>query len=216
MTSESPEKSLQETEVKLPLSVALRRLAEIHSLLEEGHSVDEVLDQILPIAMDNIAAAVDRYGAAFRIATGGTLSTEKKTAGGLLATAYQDVEDAKARVARQVAIVERMKERLKFFLESGPLKELAGDSGRFVLQMSSQGGIEYEMPFAKAVSITNVLSDETIELFSIPNRYLTRAEVWSLNGDKVRDDLEAGVVIPWAKLKPREKYIRFYEKKARL
>lgn len=189
---------------KVSLSDALRSIADILSIAEEGGNEDEAINSCLELAFGQLANSVDRRLGLFRALTGGKLTVDE-TATGVAGAVRSQIEN----LQRQYKAIKKLAERIKldtlFQIEQAGLDEIHGKSGRFYLQNSPMA-LEHSIPL-RSITRSNVISHDDIILNQVPAEYLVMEQITVLNTEAIKSDLSKGREVPWAKLS-QSKHLR--------
>jgi Siphovirus Gp157 len=188
----SPENAVAPAKIKVSLAAALTAIAEIESLAEEGLNESEAIDRVLALANSQLADSVDRRVCLVSALTGGGISRD--TTGGLIGVAISHAQAWTAKRKHLEAILERIKETTaQLMIESGRDK-LSGTQGEFRLQANAPA-LEIDIPTMNIARSNVITVTEDVDI-----KYVTMEHICTLNKERVKDDLKAGVDVPWARL----------------
>jgi hypothetical protein len=163
-------------------------LSQIIEIIEndEGMNDEAQLQRALDLAADSVAINADRtVNLRFNIVA-------------LISSLKERIEGLKSRVGQLEAFSKRLEGRMIAALELHG-SEIRGQDNIIKLRNNPESlDVDIE---TKSKSISNYIPPETAEFFCIPGEYLTKIEAWQLNTAKLKEDLQAGKVLSWARLK---------------
>ncbi len=116
-----------------------------------------------------------------------------------------------AKAKRIQDAIDRMKSSAQSILEAQPDLKLEGEVGRIRLQANAWG-LHLNFP-TKPKTIYGAMDERDIFEYEVPNDFLKKHVTYSLDSEKVRQHLEAGNQLTWARLE-RGHHVRI-EAKAR-
>jgi hypothetical protein len=182
--------------VKIPLEQAAADLSALADLIEEENvEPDAALLQVFGELKALQAAAVDR-----NFLFNQYLRSQ-------IELAKDMVNNWKHRRDVMTNVMERHKERLKLALEQNPKVPFKGQHGRIALQKSPDA-MNLAIPTVKKTF--ELIADDDIEGLSkeMCQKYFPQILVRTVNKEKIKNDLKAGVDVPFAHLK-QTNHVRF-------
>jgi len=175
------------------LSQTLYEFYEVMEIIEENEGVIE--DSMLPVLIEKekvLTNKVDSY-VQFIESVQGQIDKQKSI--------YKELHD---RIKKLEMLEIRLKDNAKNLMESHSLLELKGHVKK--IKLNNSGGkqsIEYPDDF---YLFKKTVNKEYIKY--LPSEMYTKEEIYVLNGDKVREHLEADKTLECVRILPRGKYIK--------
>lgn len=173
------------------LAEAAQTLSLLCEKVDEGGALDEGILSIFGQTKDALIASIARP-IHFRVT---------------LKDAIKSAKENKALWDKRLEILElcikEFDREIMLIMKENPNLPYASDAGAFKI-IRNGGKQAINLTFqAIPKSISNVIGGEDIETHKIPSRYINIASYYTLNSEAVRDDLEKGKELAWAKLLPR-------------
>jgi len=153
------------------LKYFIKTSAELETqLVQSGGEIDSMIEDFLQINADELKAKIDGYD---------FLILRMKN----LAVHYEMVSKRHAKLAKACeAVTERLLGNIKHVMRENDLKEIEGDSVRFVLSHSTP-------------------SVEVFDQDILPQEYMKEVVEYSVDKTKIKEDLKSGKEIPGVKLR---------------
>lgn len=185
----------------LSLAQAVERLKTIIELIQsnEGENDEETLANALAAAHNNLALSTDDRVALWDYLVGPDGES------GLAGVHAQRGERSLATAKRIRSFVKADKSRTVNNILSLGVTEFRGEESIIKVQNNPES---LELDFVtRTRAFSNTLSMETFEEFKIPSKYRVRAEVWILDTEKLKADIQAGETFPWARTSKKKRIV---------
>lgn len=170
---------------KVPLAEAAETFAIVCNAIDEGN-LDETIVAIFNQTRLDLATAVDRRVCFLNFCTS-SMQAAKET------------RNAWAERARQL---EALEERIKVLtidqIKSSGLEQAKGDLGRLCIQNNPEAlSLDFDL---HDMMVNRVIDPIFIEVNAVPDKYLKKIAAYQLDTKQIKEDLQAGETLPWAKL----------------
>ncbi len=174
-------------------------LVKKHTLAEYAFEIEKVCDYIDnfegPIPESLIKAFAEKQA---------DLATKVESWIGFLDAVKSRIEllkEQKERVTKAVKTAENfqrgLKDYLRYVLEAAPSVQYKCDTGRIALQKNPRSlKIDFE---TKDVTVYNQIDKALIDLEPSLNAYIKPVTLYVMDNEKLKADLDAGMLIPWAR-----------------
>lgn len=180
--------------IKVPMQIAAANLEQICNAIDESE-LNDSLSKIFHEGRLDLSAAVDRRICFFDLA-------EER-----IATLKRLRDEFSQAAKRMEFALERVKEGTISIMESYEDFSYRGELGKLRLQKNPSARLEFQGTKVSTHTISNVIDALDIQKHAIDGEYFETRRYFVLLNDKIREAIESGKEIPWAKLQ-RGKHIR--------
>ncbi len=181
---------------KIPLHWAAEMLTALCDQADNSPELDEAFFRAFHSAEMSLEESIDR-----RKALMWTIEGTLKAARG-----------ARAEIDAYIQILKKRQEKLKdatrLDMEANPNLPWRDSVGRKLSLAKNQASLNLTFDLKDKRTFTGLLHDETIRMFDIEEKYITRVNIALLNNATVKADLAAGVELIWAELETDKKHVR--------
>lgn len=172
---------------KMPLNWAAHVLSSLCDQIDGSPEIDDALIQAFTMTEMALAKAIDR-----RKALMWQISGHLAAARGMRAEIDEQVQKLKA-IEKKVKLSTLVEMEAHQDL---PWRDSCGK--RLWISKNAEASLKLTFDIKEKRTFTNLVHGDTVRNFDIPEKYLTRVTITTLNTDAVKADLEAGAKLIWA------------------
>jgi hypothetical protein len=184
------------------LPTIIQSIASTLDSYEDGVFNEQELQEILGDLEVDLKASVDKRISFFDYI--GKRSAGKTPGSGIIGKCEELYRTYREAMERAIALREKVEESTLEIIHLNPGIIFQGDLGKLAAQRNSASKLEVDIPLTQK-SFSNVMEvaedDANMTGLSslIPDEYITTIIIKQLNTQKLKEDLEAGKEITWAK-----------------